>query len=117
MQKNNSDSHLNSTSLISETASIKGDIDCGGDMRIDGNVLGNIVCKGKLVIGFNSKITGDINAENLDIGGNVLGHVKITSSIVLRSGSSLTGNIELISANLEIEETAIFNGSCSMGSR
>jgi len=53
--------------IIGNGTKITGDIETNGDIRIDGNLKGNIITKGKIVIGETGNIEGTIECENSDI--------------------------------------------------
>ena len=101
-----------STSLIGAGTSMKGDITSNGDLRIDGNLVGNINCSAKVVIGANGVVQGDINGQQADIMGKVTGTIKVKDLLQLKGGSHVNGNIQ--AAKLQIEPTANFNGECHM---
>jgi cytoskeletal protein CcmA (bactofilin family) len=101
-----------STSLIGAGTSMKGDITSNGDLRIDGNLVGNINCSAKVVIGANGVVQGDINGQQADIMGKVTGTIKVKDLLQLKGGSHVSGNIQ--AAKLQIEPTANFNGECHM---
>ena len=101
-----------STSLIGAGTTMKGDITSNGDIRIDGNLVGNIHCNAKVVIGAGGVVQGDINGQQADIMGKVTGTIKVKDLLQLKGGSNLTGNIQ--AAKLQIEPTANFNGECHM---
>ena len=50
---------MNNVSQISVGTEIKGDILCGGDLRIDGKVEGKVHVKGKMVIGASGRVDGE----------------------------------------------------------
>lgn len=104
-----------STSLIGAGTSMKGDITSNGDLRIDGNLVGNINCSAKVVIGANGVVQGDINGQTADIMGKVTGTIKVKDLLQLKGGSNVNGNIQ--AAKLQIEPTANFNGECHMASQ
>ena len=101
-----------STSLIGAGTSMKGDITSNGDLRIDGNLVGNINCSAKVVIGANGVVEGDIVGGQADIMGKVTGTIKVKDLLQLKGGCSVHGNIQ--AAKLQIEPTANFNGECHM---
>jgi len=101
-----------STSLIGAGTSMKGDITSNGDLRIDGNLVGNINCTAKVVIGANGVVQGDINGQQADIMGKVTGTIKVKDLLQLKGGSQVNGNLQ--AAKLQIEPTANFNGECHM---
>ncbi|WP_165041794.1 polymer-forming cytoskeletal protein [Dysgonomonas sp. ZJ709] len=91
---------------------IKGDICAEEDFRIDGTIEGDITCKGKIIIGAQSSITGNIECTNIEMMGKVTGNICCTNNIILRASANLNGEIK--SQTIEIEPGAIFSGTCSM---
>jgi cytoskeletal protein CcmA (bactofilin family) len=61
---------------LSAGTTIKGDIISNGDIRIDGTLDGTITTKGKLVVGPNGIVEGEVNCQNADISGTI--NAKIT---------------------------------------
>ena len=57
--------------LINAGTRIIGEINSNGDVRIDGHVNGVINTKGKVVVGKNGKVKGEINCSNADVSGVV----------------------------------------------
>jgi len=101
-----------STSLIGAGTSLKGDITSNGDLRIDGTLVGNIICTAKVVIGANGSVEGDISGQQADIMGKVSGTIKVKDLLQLKSNCVVSGNLH--SAKLQIEPSASFNGQCHM---
>ena len=101
-----------SASLIGSGTSLKGDITSSGDLRIDGTLVGNIICSSKIIIGANGVVEGDISGQQADIMGKVSGTIKVKELLQLKSNCQVNGN--LYSAKLQIEPAASFNGQCHM---
>jgi cytoskeletal protein CcmA (bactofilin family) len=99
--------------LIGTGTTIKGDIQCSGDIRIDGVVKGNIEVSQKLVVGPNGKVAGDITGSQISISGSVIGNVHADETTVLHGQSSVTGDIH--TKQIIIEQGGVFNGHCKMG--
>ena len=97
--------------LVSGTRLI-GDIYSDEDFRIDGTIEGNIVCKGKFIIGRNSSITGNIECTNIEVLGKITGNILCTENIILRASAIMTGDIA--TSSIEIEPGVKFEGKCSM---
>lgn len=97
--------------LTSKTI-IKGEIYTEEDFRVDGAIEGNITCFGKIVIGHNSVVTGNIKCSNVELFGQINGNIHCTDTIVLRSPSLLKGDIK--TKMIEIEPGAQFIGYCYM---
>ena len=101
-----------SASLIGSGTSLKGDITSSGDLRIDGTLIGNIICTSKVIIGANGVVEGDISGQQADIMGKVTGTIKVKELLMLKSNCLVNGNLH--SAKLQIEPAAQFNGQCHM---
>jgi cytoskeletal protein CcmA (bactofilin family) len=101
-----------SASLISNGTTLKGDITSSGDLRIDGTLVGNIICSAKVIIGANGVVEGDISGQQADIMGKVSGTIKVKELLQLKSNCLVNGNLH--SAKLQIEPAASFNGQCHM---
>ncbi len=98
--------------IIGGGTTIKGDIDCNGDMRIDGKVTGNIKISGKIVIGPSGDINGQITCKNSEIEGKVEGKIFVAELLVLKSTAAILGDIS--TTKLAIEPGATFTGNCKM---
>ena len=81
-------------------------------MRIDGNIIGSVFCKGKIVLGESGIVQGDLDAVNADLFGTVNGNVIAKDLLCLKSKSTVNGNIS--TKRLQIEPNATFNGQCKM---
>src|SRR6185312_12187320 len=101
-----------SASLIGSGTSMKGDITSSGDLRIDGTLVGNIICSAKVIIGAGGVVEGDVSGQQADIMGKVSGTIKVKELLQLKSNCHVNGN--LYSAKLQIEPAATFNGQCHM---
>src|ERR1700704_3998411 len=101
-----------SASLIGSGTSLKGDITSSGDLRIDGTLVGNIICSAKVIIGANGVVEGDVAGVTADIMGKVSGTIKVKELLQLKTNCQVNGNIH--AAKLQIEPAANFNGQCHM---
>lgn len=104
-----------SANLINAGTIIDGNIECQGDIRFDGVLTGNLSTKGKLVIGANGDIKGDIICANCDIEGNVEGKIAVSELLSFKATARFIGDI--VTGKLAIEPGAIFSGKCSMKDR
>lgn len=97
---------------ITQGTEIKGDIVANGDFRMDGSLEGNITLNGKLVVGENGNIRGNIICQNANIIGNVCGNVTVKDLLCLHSTANVKGDI--IINKLSVEPGAEFIGTCKM---
>ena len=110
----NGESMNQSVNFINEGTKIKGDIIAIGDIRIDGELMGNISAKGRLVIGPKGKIEGQIVCNNIEIAGYIKGKITASELINMKSTSQIIGDI--IAGKLSVEPGSLFTGSCVMNS-
>jgi len=101
-----------SANIINAGTVVKGDIECQGDIRFDGVLTGNLITKGKLVIGTNGEIKGDIVCANCDIEGSVEGKMSVLDLLSFRASAKFIGTI--LTGRLSIEPGAYFSGTCNM---
>ena len=111
----NQTAEVGSINIIGKGTKIIGDITSGGDVRIDGLLTGNIVISGKLVLGPNGVVEGNITSVNAELEGEVRGIVNITETLSLKSTAKINGDI--VTSKLMIEPGALFTGSCNMGAK
>lgn len=97
---------------ISKNSAINGDIVTQTDIRIDGEIIGNIHCEGKIIIGATGIITGDIFCNNAEILGTLTGNAKIGKLLFLGHTCKIDGNVE--AETISIEPLATLNGYCKI---
>jgi len=98
--------------IIGKDTSFVGDIKSEGDFRIDGNVKGTIKTKGRVVIGREGAVDGNIECTNADIEGKFSGNLIVDQLLSLKATANISG--EVILDKLSVEPGATFNASCSM---
>jgi cytoskeletal protein CcmA (bactofilin family) len=99
---------------INPGTQIEGNISSDGDIRLDGNMKGNITTKAKVVIGPSGSIDGNIDCQSADIFGKVNGDIHVQDLLFMKNTSVVDGDI--FTAKLVVENGAKFNGSCIMNS-
>lgn len=90
--------------VLTVGTAIVGNIQADEDFRIDGTVDGNVTCKGKIIIGPNGRIKGEVKCTVLDLSGTIEGIAKCSDTAIMRSTSLFIG--ELSMAILEVEPKA-----------
>ncbi len=106
----------NETTVINMIGSgtiINGDISSKGDIRIDGTLKGSVNTEGKVVLGNDGLIEGDVSCRDADISGTINAKLTATQLLSLKNTAKLNGDI--VTNKLSIEPGASFTGSCSMG--
>ncbi|OSZ82497.1 hypothetical protein CAP35_04295 [Chitinophagaceae bacterium IBVUCB1] len=111
-KQNGQDYPNSAVTMIAQGTTVNGDIESDADMRIDGNIIGHVYCKARVVLGESGIVQGDLHAANADVFGTVNGNVNAKDTLCLKSKSTINGNIQ--TAKLQIEPNAVFNGQCKM---
>ena len=101
-------------SKIEKSTTLKGNIKSKTDIRIDGNVEGEVVTKGKVILGKESNVIGKILCANADIEGKFDGELTASGTLSLKSGSNVKGKVKI--QKVIVESGSIFNANCSMHS-
>ena len=92
---------------------ITGDVYSKGDIRVDGTLKGSVITEGKVVLGKEGVIEGDIECGTADISGVINAKITVSQLLSLKASAKLNGDI--VANKLSIEPGAEFTGSCSMG--
>lgn len=98
--------------LISSGTEITGDIKSQGDIRIDGTLVGNLMTRGKVVIGNTGKVKGEVNCKNSEISGEIEGKILVSQLLTLKVTARINGDI--VTNKLSIEPGSRFTGNCNM---
>ncbi len=111
-KKTNQHSGSGINSLVAGTT-VKGELFTQNDIRIDGSIIGNIECKGKLILGKEGKIEGDVHCKDAVILGRVKGIVKVDGLLEVMDSAVIDGDVT--TDQLNVDSGAVFNVSCIMG--
>lgn len=115
MARQANSSSPNQINMIGEGTVFEGTLTAESDVRISGRLVGKLNIKGKIIVAQEGAIEGEIKAVNLDVGGHVQGEIDVSERVILKSSARVEGNIR--TGRLVVEEGAVFNGKCQMGSR
>ena len=103
---------LGRNNLIGNGTTLKGEIVATGDIRVDGTIIGTVKSTGKVVIGQQGVVEGEIICNSADISGHAKGTIRVEELTSLKSTSRL--EVDLYTKQLFIEIGAIFTGKCDM---
>lgn len=103
-----------SRNQVGKDTKIIGEVECVGNIRMDGTLEGTLICKSKAVIGNTGTLIGKLKCEHADIGGRVQGDITINDTLFIRSSAVVEGNIT--TKKLVVESGAVMNAKVSMDS-
>ena len=99
-------------SLIGIGTVISGDIRFKGGLRIDGNVIGNVLAEegaqSMLVLSENARVSGSVVAHHIVVNGSIEGPVSAAELIELQPKAKVQGNISYKA--LEMHHGAVVEG-------
>ena len=98
--------------IISKGVRIEGKVSSAGDIRVDGEIQGDISSKSIVVVGESGQVNGQIIADSITIGGKVSGSVKAKDKLTLEAKANLKG--DLFTKILIVEAGAKFDGKSIM---
>ena len=94
---------------LNDGTAVHGNMIAQSDMRIDGNVYGNISCTSKVVIGKTSEIKGNIQCTDLTIEGKVTGNLDVEGVLFLKGSAVFEGDVRY--QKIIVEEGATIVGT------
>jgi len=97
---------------LSSGVSIKGNVKFSKELLVDCEVEGKIEATGRLTIGKNARIKGEIRTKSVIVDGTVEGNITAAERCELRAGCSVHGDIE--APRLVVDEAASFIGSAKI---
>jgi cytoskeletal protein CcmA (bactofilin family) len=98
--------------IVGTGARLEGNVVSAGNLRIDGQVKGQINADGDVVLSPQSQVEADIRAQNVSIGGRFKGNILVKGKAHLARGGRIDGNVT--SKTLVVEEGGIFHGQSIM---
>lgn len=101
-----------SFTVIAAGTTITGRIDSNQTVRIEGNFIGDINGRGKIITFPDSSVQGNVEADELIVGGNIKGELSASTSITIQNTGVVEGSIQ--SDTIVIEKGGLFEGDCLM---
>lgn len=101
-----------SMTVLGHGTKVTGKIKANSDIRVDGEIKGEIFCDKKVVIGEKGKLEVNLETQEVSIEGGFKGNVKASKQIKIGPRGVLTGDLN--TPSLIIEEGAIINSQITM---
>lgn len=101
--------------ILGKTAEFTGSIRSEGSIRMDGKGTGDMHSKGDVIIGVDSALEGNIEADNVEISGEVHGNIKASGAFRIFETGILFGDISV--SSFVIDEGGVFEGMCHINTR
>ena len=98
--------------IIAKNTKFIGEIHSDGDFRIDGILEGTLTTSGRVIIGSEGFIKGNVTTNFADIEGKFSGQLTVSKTLTVKATANITGDI--IINKFSVEPGAVFNATCSM---
>lgn len=98
--------------IISAGTVVVGNINAEGDLRVEGQVIGTLVCNSKLVVSESGYIEGSVDSRNATIEGEIKGNVVTRELLQIEKTGKIFGDI--FTQKLIVNMGAIFTGTSKM---
>jgi cytoskeletal protein CcmA (bactofilin family) len=98
--------------IVGAGARLEGNVVSAGNLRIDGQVKGQINAEGDVALSAQSQVEADIRAQNVSVAGRFKGNIQVKGKAHLARGGRIDGNIT--SKTLVVEEGGVFHGQSIM---
>ncbi len=103
--------HRSHTRLVQGTV-IRGNISSADGLCVEGTVVGDIACSGKVIIRETGFLEGDLSCRQAELSGRVRGDVFSSGMIRIRSTGKIEGDLH--SGTIEVEPGAWLEGQLSI---
>ena len=103
---------VDARAYLDSRTKINGKLSFEGPAQIDGQIEGEIIARGSLVIGHCALVTAKIKAASVVVAGTVSGEITASERIEIRPSAKISGN--LAAPIVVMHEGAVFEGHCTM---
>jgi cytoskeletal protein CcmA (bactofilin family) len=98
--------------VIARPNRLEGSIVGSGDVRVEGQVKGEVDTSGQLLVAENGLVEGKISARTVNVSGGVVGDISAAERIELNASAKVEGNIT--APRILINDGATFDGQVLM---
>jgi cytoskeletal protein CcmA (bactofilin family) len=98
--------------IVGKDARLEGNVVSAGNLRVDGQIKGQINADGDVVLSQQSQVEADIRSQNVSVAGRFKGNILVKGKAHLARGGRIEGNIT--SKTLVVEEGGVFHGQSIM---
>lgn len=98
--------------VLGPRGQLQGTLVSHGHLRIEGEFRGRLESGGRVVLGPEAAVVGEVRAESLQVAGLLRGSVQVGSGVEILPGGRVWADIEADS--LKIHEGAFFEGQTTM---
>jgi len=94
--------------IVGPGTSVSGNIESEGFTRVDGNVLGDVKVRGRVVIGERARMKSNVSGTAVTVGGVVFGNVLASERLIILATGLVMGDI--ITRRIQADEGSLIHG-------
>jgi cytoskeletal protein CcmA (bactofilin family) len=95
-------------SILGRGARVRGRVAGDGDLRVEGQIEGDVAISGELTIDEGAAVNGNVGAGSVVVAGTLEGDVDASGPVAIRATAKVNGNMG--GAEVSLEEGASFHG-------
>ncbi len=99
-------------SIIGKGLVFEGRIRSDADIWVEGCVIGDVECRGVVVVAEQGAVTADISSRDVVVAGSVTGNVDTTNTLTITETGKMIGDISI--EKMIIMQGGILRGNCKM---
>jgi cytoskeletal protein CcmA (bactofilin family) len=99
-------------SIIDRHSSFDGNFRSQRDLRVDGELKGNVTCEGTLFVSEGATIAATVQAEHISVAGELSGEIRCRGRFQILPSGRVRANVS--TGSLVIQEGAIYEGQLEM---
>ena len=101
------------TCVIAPGTRIEGKFSSTENIRVDGQIIGEVNCSKKMVMGTTGQIEGNVQTEDSSVSGKVKGEIKVSGTLHLHETANIDGSI--VARKMIVDAGASYSGDCKVG--
>ena len=110
--KEDSAASFDSASLVDRHSAFDGDFRSQRDLRVEGQLKGNVTCEGTLFVSEGASIAAIVDAEHVTVAGELSGEVRCRGRLQILPSGKVRARVS--TGSLVIQEGAIYEGQLEM---
>jgi cytoskeletal protein CcmA (bactofilin family) len=109
---NDSELPLEAASLLDRHSEFEGTFRSQRDVRVEGNLKGNVTCDGTLFIAEGATVTATVDAEHINVAGDLAGEIRCRGRLHIMPSGRVRAKVT--TGSLVVQEGAIYEGQLEM---
>jgi cytoskeletal protein CcmA (bactofilin family) len=94
--------------IIGPGTGVVGNIESGGFTRVDGSIRGDLIARGRVVIGEKARMQSNVSGTFVTVGGVICGNVLASERIIILATGLVMGDI--ITRRIQADEGCLIHG-------